>query len=103
MVDLQLGLMRGATVAWAAVFGSEGAAISVTRPGAQPSMPTFAEVQPFLNERLGEGRPSFAVETSPWRKLSDRQSRKAATLDMGIDLGREPAPDETTLCRLRHS
>ena len=59
-----VGLMRGSTVARSAVFASAVAAISVTRPGAQASMPAFAEVQAFLNERLGTEPSSFAVETS---------------------------------------
>jgi len=35
-----VALMRGFTVAHSAVFASAVAAISVTRPGAQPSMPS---------------------------------------------------------------
>jgi ribokinase len=45
-----VGLMRGLTVARSAVFASAVAAISVTRPGAQPSMPTRDEVEYFLEE-----------------------------------------------------
>jgi ribokinase len=60
---LAVGLMRGFTVPQAAMFASAAAAISVTRPGAQPSMPTLAEVQAFLKERLGAEAPSFTVET----------------------------------------
>jgi len=45
-----VGLMRGSTVASSAVFASAVAAISVTRPGAQPSMPTGDEVDRFLDE-----------------------------------------------------
>ncbi len=47
-----VGLMRGLTVARSAVFASAVAAISVTRHGAQPSMPTSHEVQTFLTEHL---------------------------------------------------
>lgn len=43
-----VGLMRGFTVARSAVFASAVAAISVTRPGAQPSMPSADEVECFL-------------------------------------------------------
>jgi ribokinase len=45
-----VGLMRGSTVASSAVFASAVAAISVTRPGAQPSLPTSDEVDRFLHE-----------------------------------------------------
>jgi len=45
-----VGLMRGSTVARSAVFASAVAAISVTRPGAQPSMPTGDEVECFLEQ-----------------------------------------------------
>jgi ribokinase len=43
-----VGLMRGLEVSSAATFASAAAAISVTRHGAQPSMPTAAEVDRFL-------------------------------------------------------
>jgi len=42
-------LMLGKTPAESARFGAAAAAISVTRPGAQPSMPSMAEVQQMLN------------------------------------------------------
>jgi ribokinase len=45
-----VGLMRGLSARESAVFACAVAAISVTRPGAQPSMPTQNEVQAFLNE-----------------------------------------------------
>ena len=45
-----VGLMRGLTVARSAVFASAVAAISVTRPGAQPSMPTADDVERFLEQ-----------------------------------------------------
>lgn len=44
------GLMLGKTVVESARFASAVAGISVTRPGAQPSMPTIAEVEQFLQE-----------------------------------------------------
>jgi ribokinase len=58
-----VGLMRGATVARSAIFASAVAAISVTRHGAQPSMPTWAEVKAFLDERLGPEASFLAVES----------------------------------------
>lgn len=45
-----VGLMRGQTPREAARFACAVAAISVTRHGAQPSMPTSAEVETFLRE-----------------------------------------------------
>lgn len=45
-----VGLLRGRTVVKSAVFASAVAAISVTRPGAQPSMPTATEVDDFLRQ-----------------------------------------------------
>lgn len=43
-------LMLGNSPAESARFAAAAAAISVTRPGAQPSMPTLSDVQRFLNE-----------------------------------------------------
>jgi ribokinase len=45
-----VGLMRGYSVGQSAVFASAVAAISVTRPGAQPSMPDANEVELFLSQ-----------------------------------------------------
>lgn len=45
-----VGLMRGLTVGRSAVFATAVAAISVTRPGAQTSMPTEDEVECFLEQ-----------------------------------------------------
>ena len=59
-----VGLMRGSTVKGSAVFASAVAAISVTRHGAQPSMPTSAEVTAFLRERLGAEASLIVVETA---------------------------------------
>ena len=42
-----VGLMTGMNAIESARFGAAVAAISVTRPGAQPSMPTSAEVEQF--------------------------------------------------------
>jgi ribokinase len=46
-----VGLMRGYTAINSAIFGSAVAAISVTRSGAQPSMPAAEAVELFLAER----------------------------------------------------
>ena len=43
-----VGLMRGMNPVESARFASAAAAISVTRPGAQPSMPTLQEVEQFI-------------------------------------------------------
>jgi ribokinase len=45
-----VGLLRGYTTTHSAVFASAVAAISVTRPGAQPSMPSGDEVERFLSQ-----------------------------------------------------
>jgi ribokinase len=50
-----VGLLRGRTVEQSAVFASAVAAISVTRAGAQPSLPMGREVEEFLNQRGGHG------------------------------------------------
>jgi ribokinase len=48
-----VGLMRGMNAIESARFAAYVAAISVTRPGAQPSMPTLEEVETF-NEGQAE-------------------------------------------------
>jgi sugar/nucleoside kinase (ribokinase family) len=55
--------MRGSTVARSAIFACAVAAISVTHHGAQPSMPTWAEVKAFVNNRLGSEASFLAVES----------------------------------------
>jgi transposase, IS5 family len=73
-----------------------------------------ALIEPFY-PKAGNGRPPIGVERmlrihflQQWFNLSDpaveealyeSQSMRAF---VGIDLGREPAPDETTVCRFRH-
>jgi len=47
--------MRGYSPRDSAIFASAVAAISVSRHGAQPSMPTESEVLAFLNERKNDG------------------------------------------------
>jgi sugar/nucleoside kinase (ribokinase family) len=42
--------MSGKNARDSAIFAAGAAAISVTRAGAQPSMPSMAELQSFINE-----------------------------------------------------
>jgi ribokinase len=46
-----VGLMVGKSPRESAVFAAGAAAVSVTRIGAQPSMPTMADVESFMNGR----------------------------------------------------
>ena len=74
-----------------------------------------AEIEPFYPKSGGQGRPPVGVERmlrisflQHWFNLSDPMVEEALydSLAMrsfvGIDLGREPAPDETTVCKFRH-
>jgi IS5 family transposase len=71
-------------------------------------------IEPFY-PKAGNGRPPVGVEwmlriyfLQQWFNLSDPAAEEAlydsrAMHDfVGIDLGREPVPDETTVCRFRH-
>jgi transposase-like protein DUF772/HpcH/HpaI aldolase/citrate lyase family protein len=71
-------------------------------------------IEPFY-PKAGNGRPPVGVERmlriyflQQWFNLSDPAVEEAlydslAMRDfIGIDLGREPVPDETTVCRFRH-
>ena len=71
-------------------------------------------VAPFYPKR-GNGRPPIGVERmlrihflQHWFNLADPAVEEALHESqsmrrfVGIDLGREPVPDETTLCRFRH-
>jgi IS5 family transposase len=71
-------------------------------------------IEPFY-PKPGSGRPPVGVERmlriyflQQWFNLSDPAveealyDSQAMRRFVGIDLGREPAPDETTVCRLRH-
>ena len=73
-----------------------------------------ALIEPFY-PKPGKGRPPVGVERmlrisflQHWFNLSDPAVEEALYDSramrgfVGIDLGREPAPDETTVCRFRH-
>jgi len=73
-----------------------------------------ALIEPFY-PKAGKGRPPIGLERmlriyclQHWFNLSDPAvedalyDSQAMRRFAGIDLGREPAPDETTLCRFRH-
>jgi len=73
-----------------------------------------ALIEPFY-PKPGNGRPPIGLERmlriyflQQWFDLSDPSAEEAlydsAAMRsfVGIDLGREPAPDETTMCRFRH-
>jgi ribokinase len=55
---LAVGLLQGKSPAEAAAFASAVAALSVTRKGAQPSMPTAGEVEKFLKKAKLTDRPA---------------------------------------------
>ncbi len=74
-----------------------------------------AEIEPFYPRSEGPGRPSVGLErmlrmyfVQQWFDLSDPGVEEALyeSLSMrhfvGIDLGSEPVPDETTVCKFRH-
>ena len=48
--SLAVGLAQGKTLAEAALFANNVAAVSVTKMGAQPSMPTVREVESFISK-----------------------------------------------------
>jgi IS5 family transposase len=71
-------------------------------------------IEPFY-PKPGDGRPPIGVERmlriyflQQWFNLSDPGVEEglydslAMRRFVGIDLGREPVPDETTMCRFRH-
>jgi len=72
-------------------------------------------IDPFYPKPEGAGRPPIGVERmlrihflQHWFNLSDPAAEealydsRAMRRFVGIDLGREPAPDETTICKFRH-
>src|SRR4051794_33482548 len=73
-----------------------------------------ALIEPFYPQ-AGNGRPPVGLERmlriyflQHWFNLSDPAAEEALyeSLSMcrfvGIDLGKEPVPDETTICKFRH-
>lgn len=74
-----------------------------------------AVIEPYYPKGEGPGRPPVGVERmlrihflQHWFNLSDPAVEEALYDSrsmrrfVGIDLGREPAPDETTICKFRH-
>jgi IS5 family transposase len=74
-----------------------------------------AAIAPVYPTAEGAGRPPVGVERmlrlpcrQQWFNLSDpaveeaRYDSRAMRQFVGIDLGREPVPDETTICKFRH-
>jgi IS5 family transposase len=72
-------------------------------------------IEPVYPKNEGAGRPTVGLERmlriyflQQWFNLSDPAVEEAlydsASMRqfVGIDLGREPAPDETTVCKFRH-
>ena len=79
-------------------------------------VPWEALIEPcYPSKRQGAGRPAVGLDRmlrihflQHWFNLSDPAveealyDSKAMRQFVGIDLGREPAPDETTICKFRH-
>jgi IS5 family transposase len=74
-----------------------------------------ATIEPVYPKAEGPGRPPIGVERmlrlhclQQWFNLSDPAveealyDSRAMRQFVGIDLGREPVPDETTICKFRH-
>lgn len=74
-----------------------------------------AAITPFYPKAEGAGRPPVGIERmlrlhclQQWFNLSDPAveealyDSRAMRQFVGIDLGREPVPDETTICKFRH-
>jgi IS5 family transposase len=72
-------------------------------------------IEPFYPKAEGAGRPPIGIERmlrihflQHWFNLSDPAveealyDSRAMRNFVGIDLGKEPAPDETTTCKFRH-
>ena len=80
-----------------------------------PWVDLVAAIEPVYPKAEGPGRPPVGVERmlrlhclQQWFNLSDPAveealyDSRALRHFVGIDLGREPVPDETTICKFRH-
>ena len=80
-----------------------------------PWMDLVAAIEPVYPKAEGPGRPPVGVERmlrlhclQQWFTLSDPAVEEALYDShamrqfVGIELGREPVPDETTICKFRH-
>lgn len=80
-----------------------------------PWVELCALIEPFYPKNDGAGRPTVGLERmlrvyflQQWFNLSDPAveealyDSRAMRAFVGIDLGREGAPDETTVCKFRH-
>ncbi len=80
-----------------------------------PWVELVAAIEPVYPKAEGPGRPPVGVERmlrlhclQKWFNLSDPAveealyDSRALRQFVGIDLGREPVPDETTICKVRH-
>ena len=80
-----------------------------------PWVELAAVIEPFYPAGKGAGRPPIGIErmlrihfVQHWFNLSDPAveealyDSRALRRFVGIDLGREPVPDETTICKFRH-
>jgi transposase, IS5 family len=80
-----------------------------------PWVELVAAIEPVYPKAEGPGRPPVGVERmlrlhglQQWFNLSDPAMEealydsRAMRQFVGIDLGREPVPDETTICKFRH-
>jgi len=80
-----------------------------------PWMDLVAAIAPVYPKADGPGRPPVGIERmlrlhclQQWFNLSDPAveealyDSRAMRQFVGIDLGREPVPDETTICKFRH-
>src|ERR1700761_8535247 len=108
----QLTLAAGGFERYAKTPGGADFFAEMGRVGPWPAL--GALIEPFY-PKPGNGRPPVGVERmlriyflQQWFNLSDPAvgealyDSAAVRRFAGIDLGREPVPDETTVCRFRH-